>query len=373
MKVALVHDDFMQWGGAERLVLDLGQLFPEAPIYTIYYNEKVLPAVFPKERLRSSFLQKIKFIYRPLFFLHPLIFESFDFSAYDLVITSTTRFAKSIITKPGTIHICYCNTPPRFLWSFSDYFESKDINWVFKNILKVLMAPLISYLRIQDQAAAQRVDYFIANSNNIANRITKYYGRESKVIYPFVELDRFDDEKVQETKQIGQPYYLIVSRLSGHKRIDIAIDAFNKNGLCLKIIGIGPEAGKYQKMAKKNIEFLGRLSDQEVVHYLKNCEAFIYPQEEDFGITALEAQACGRPVIAFAKGGALETVVEGKTGLFFQEQTSDSLSRAIGDFESLGQATLDEWRTNCLKQARNSSQGIFNQKISEFVLQALKG
>jgi len=382
LNIALVHDDFMQWGGAERLVLALSEVYPEAPIYTALYDEEVLPAGFPKDRLVASGLQKhwlFRKIYRPFFFLHPLVFENFNLSEFDVVISSTTRFAKSIIVKPPTVHICYCNTPPRFLWSFNEYFESKDM-WSFvKGLTRIVLAPLVSYLRLVDQTAAQRVDYFVANSQNVAQRIKKYYQRESSVIYPFVDLVRFtsgDGRQIGPKNRKGSPcgeYYLIISRLSGHKKIDLAIQAFNELGLALKIVGNGPEFNKYRGIAKSNVKLLGRLLDLEVVELLQNCKAFVYPQEEDFGITALEAMACGKPVIALAKGGALETVVGGQTGLFFLEQTKESLKSAILRFENIDEAVLSQWEIACRQRAQEFSKEIFENKIRAFVAEKVSG
>ncbi|KKS43718.1 MAG: Glycosyl transferase group 1, partial [candidate division CPR1 bacterium GW2011_GWA2_42_17] len=368
--------DFMQWGGAERLVLALSEMYPDAPIYCALYDERVLPVDFPKDRIVASGLQKhwlFKKIYRPFFFLHPLIFENFDLSGFDVVISSTTRFAKSIIVKPPAVHICYCNTPPRFLWNFNEYFRSKDMPPFIKALARIVLTPLVSYLRLVDETSAQRVDYFVANSQNVRQRIKKYYRRESVVIYPFVDLSRFvlrvlrgvPSQACEGTPRGG--FYLIISRLSGHKKIDLAIQAFNELGLALKIVGDGSEFSKYRQMAKSNVELLGRLSDSRVTELLQNCKAFIYPQEEDFGITALEAMACGKPVIAFAKGGALETVIDGQTGLFFSEQTAESLKSAILWFENIDEVALNQWEIACRQRVKEFSKEIFENNIRAFV------
>lgn len=358
-KIALVHDDFIQWGGAERMLKALADLWPEAPIYTLFYDRRVLPTEFPIERLRASCLQKtIRFtnlLYRPLFWLHPIIFESFDLSSYEIVISNTSRFAKSVVTHSEATHICYCQTPPRFLWL------NKTTN--------PILAPLLSYLRVHDYVAAQRVDHFVANSQNVAGRIQRYYGREAAVIYPFVELGHFEQGLFEEDehprhKPEKEEYFLIVSRLSPQKRVDLAIEAFNKLGWPLIVIGVGPESGRYQKMAKPNIRFLGYLSDQEVTRYYLGCQAFIYPQEEDFGITALEAQAAGKPVIAYARGGALETIIDGQTGLFFKAQTKEALIETLHRFRSLN-FTAEA----CRRQAETFTQERFQKKFLDLVAQ----
>ncbi|MBM4402706.1 MAG: glycosyltransferase [Candidatus Cloacimonetes bacterium] len=383
MNIAIVHDDFMQWGGAERLVLAMAEIWPDAPIYTAIYDESVLPKSFPKSRLVPSFLQGLplsKTFYRQLFFLHPLAFESFNFNEFDVVLSSTTRFAKSVITQPQTLHICYCNTPPRFLWMTKNYLQTKNFNPLLWPFYRLILLPLLSYLRLHDQTAAQRVDFFIANSRNVAARIKKYYNREPTVIYPFVELARFAHIRMdtnENSPSVSKPirtknsdysnldklgYFLVVSRLGGHKRVDLAIEAFNKLGWQLKIVGTGPEEKKYKKMAKANIEFLGQISDEKVVYYYQNCTAFIYPQEEDFGITALEAMAAGKPVIAFKGGGALETVVPGTTGEFFYPQSTDALISVLKNFNPMKYDS-----TACHTQAEKFSRERFAKELKVFI------
>lgn len=385
----------MQFGGAERLVYEMSKIWPNAPIYTACYDEKVLPVDFPKERLIPSFIQKIPFqhqLYRQLFFLHPLAFEKFNLNEFDVAISSTTRFAKSIITQPKTIHICYCNTPPRFLWFTKEYLSNKKFPPIFGSIYKLFLNPLFSYLRMHDYVAAQCVDHFIANSQNVAERIKKFYGRDSQIIYPFVDLARFESydvfQNLSSTETQKQPwrhfnddrsqnvsipeYCLIVSRLGGHKRVDLAVEAFNKLGWPLKIIGEGPEREKLQALARPNIEFLGNLSDEKVVEYYFNCKAFIYPQEEDFGITALEAQAAGKPVIAYRAGGALETVVEGKTGFFFDQQTAGSLIELLIKLEE--SRVIEKINPpDCQENAQRFSKERFVEELENLVKSWLRG
>lgn len=370
MKVAIVHDDFMQWGGAERVVLALSEIWPDAPIYTIAYNEHVLPEGFPVHRLRTSFLQRSlfkKLLYPKCFFLDPLLFEQFNFNDYDVVVSSSSRFAKSVITQPQTVHIAYINTPPRFLWPVSLNFSPQlyIANFLHKlpfgtrTLSKLLLKPILTLLRMHDFAAAQRIDYLIGNSKNVAWRIQKVYNREADYIHPFVELERFGKSVAQESQS---DYFLIVSRLTEHKRIDLAVEAFNELGLPLKIIGTGPARASLEKSARSNVEFLGYVSDAEVVEYLYNCRAFVYPQEEDFGITALEAQAAGKPVIAFGAGGALETVVEGETGLFFYPQTKDALVDVLRKFDAM---TFD--REKIVRHVQHFSRDRFKQEMEDYV------
>ncbi len=304
MKVAIVHDDLVQWGGAERILLGICEIFPEAPIFTSVLdlqNENIRKN-FGNKKIITSFLQKIPFwktFYKSMLPLYPVGFEQFNFDDFDLVISHTTRFAKSIITKPETKHICYCHTPPRFLWHFSGV----------KNygILEMLMTKL----RIYDQISANRTDEFIAGSENAKRRIKKIYRRDSKIIYPFIDLDRF---KNIETYDGG--YFLVIGRPNRYKRFDLAINACRDLGYELKIIA-------------------GDLNDRMVLNILRGCTALIIPGEEDFGLTSLEAQALGKGVIAYRSGGSLETVIEGKTGFFFDAQTSDSLKLAIKKFEEV--------------------------------------
>ncbi len=379
MKVAIVHDDFMQWGGAERVVLALSEIWPDAPIYTIAYNEHVLPDEFPVHRLRTSFLQRSlfkKLLYPKCFFLDPLLFEQFDLNNYDVVISSSTRFAKSVVTQPQTVHIAYINTPPRFLWPVSLNFSPQQYIAHFlqklpfgtRTVSWVLLKPILTLLRMHDFAAAQRTDYLVGNSRNVAHRIKKVYNREAEYIHPFVELERFERKiEEQSEKRKEEDYFLIVSRLTEHKRIDLAIEAFNELGLPLKIVGTGPARAGLQAQAKSNIEFLGYVSDTDVVEYLYNCRAFVYPQEEDFGITALEAQAAGKPVIAFGAGGALETVIDEVTGLFFYPQTKDALVDVLRKFDAM---TFD--REKIVHHVQHFSRDRFKQEMEERVQKAVR-
>lgn len=333
-KIALVHEYLNQFGGAERVLRVIGDLFPKAPIFTLIYDEKATRGIFKGREIVTSFLQKFPFsrtrhqLY-PL--LMPLAIEQFDFSEFDVVISLSASFAKGIIVKPHTRHICYCLTPPRFLWDNSQKFiEEFGYPW----IIQKLLPPFISYLRIWDRNAAHRVDEFWAISNFVAERIKKYYRRESKVIYPPVDYDRFRTYLGARLLSKESGYYLIVGRLVSYKRFDLAIRAFNQLKLPLKIAGVGPQLKNLKRIAGPTIEFFGSVADENLPALYSGARAVIFPQEEDFGIVPLEAMAAGQPVIAYKGGGALETVINGETGIFFKKQSVESLIKAIKNFEN---------------------------------------
>ncbi len=342
MRVALVHDDLVQWGGAERVLLGLCEAFPEAPVFTSVYDKAnpVLRQQFAGKKVITSFLQKIpgwRDFYKTMLPLYPIAFEQFDFSGFDLVISQTTRFAKSVITKPGTTHICYCHTPPRFLWNFS----GERPPGIFK--------PYFNYLRRFDLISSQRVDVWAAGSVNAADRIKKVYKADSKVIYPFIDLARFSGV---ETFDGG--FYLVISRLNRYKRVDLAVVAANKLKLPLKVVGVGPERSNLERLAGPTVEFLGRVDDNLAIKLLAGCKALIVAGEEDFGLTPLEAQALGKPVIAYGVGGALETVIPGETGIFFHNQSVESLVEALNELDKLGFNQI-----KCISQARKFSRENF--------------
>ena len=324
MNIALVHDWLTNVAGAERVLLALGSVYPKSTIFTSVHDpEKTKP--FEKFKVKTSILQKLPFAKtrrEVLVPLTPFAFEQFDLSKFDLVISSTTMAAKGVITKPDTIHICYCHTPPRYLW------EPENDPRASKGKFSGFRKNIAHKMRIWDRLAADRVDYYIANSKYVARRIKKYYDRDSIVIYPPVDVERF---KIASKNKI-KDYYLFVSRLIPYKRCDLIVEAFNDLSLPLKIIGAGPEKKKLQKKAKNNIEFLGSLSDDEIGKYYSCARAFVFAAEEDFGIVPVEAMASGRPVIAYKAGGALETVIEDKTGVFFSEQTPQCLIETIKKF-----------------------------------------
>ena len=322
MRVALVHDYLNQMGGAEKVLLTLHELFPQAPIYTSMYEPKRVDRRFRELDIRTSFMQRMPFVkhhHQPFLPLYPFAFERFDLRAYDLVISDSSAFAKGVVTKPEALHICYCHTPMRWAWNYEEYVERERLG----GMARTFLPPFVTWLRQWDYATAGRVDYFVANSPSVAARIAKYYRREAAFIPPPVDTSRFYVAPQHED------YFLIVSRLIPYKRIDLAVKAFSMLGLPLRVIGSGRDEGRLRRMAAKNVQFLGRLPDDEVRTQMARCRAFIFPGEEDFGITPVEAMASGRPVIAYGAGGALASIVEGSTGLFFNSQTPESLAEVV--------------------------------------------
>jgi glycosyltransferase involved in cell wall biosynthesis len=365
MKIALVHDYLVQYGGAERVLEAFAEIWPEAPVYTLIHDGRRLRQLAGKDflkgrQIRTSFLQKFPFSrsrHRLFFLLMPLAAEQFDFSGFDVVLSDSASFAKGVITKPDTLHICYCHTPLRYAWDdCHKYLE--EYGW--PGPVRFAATAFISYLRLWDRAAAVRPDKFIANSFFVRRRIKKYYGREAEVIHPPVATDKF----MPTSKSVAGDYYLMVGRFLPYKKFDIVIEAFNKLGCPLKIIGAGPDEKRLKKMARPNVKFLGWMQPGEPAlrDCYQNAKALIFPQEEDFGLTPVEAMAAGRPVIAYGAGGALETVKNRQTGLFFREQTPDSLARAVLEFEkmSFDRKKISGW-------ARRFDKEIFKRKIKGFV------
>lgn len=356
LKVALVYDRVNKWGGAERVLLALHELFPKAPLYTSVYNKKSAPwaKVF---KVKTSFLQKVPLVrdFHELFAAFmPHAFEDFRFDKFDIVISVTSESAKGIKVGSKTLHICYCLTPTRYLWSgYNEYFKKR---W-----FRSLTSPFVSYLRLWDISASKRPHFFIAISKEVQARIKKYYARDSIVIYPpltlKVESSKF---KVQSSKH---EYFLVVSRLVPYKRVDLAILACNKLSLPLKIVGTGSQFSKLKKIAGSNVEFLGSLTERKLVEYYKNCRALIFPGKEDFGLVLLEAQSFGKPVVAFNRGGAKELVINGRTGILFDSQNRSSLTRALTAFQKKSFNPKD-----CIRQAGKFNAKVFGKEFNKIML-----
>ncbi len=366
MKVALVYDRINKWGGAERVLLTLHELFPEAPLYTAVADLKKAPwaKVFPK--IYTSFLQNIPFFkscHELVGWLTPLAFETFDFSGYDLVISVTSEAAKGIITHPPTKHVCYCLTPTRYLWSGREFYgrnPQKPLNLI--PFYSLVSKPFLHYARLWDTIASARPDVMIAISQAVQKRIKKYYCRDSKVVFPPLNTNLFKTAEKNRssnlTSKAKKDYFLVVSRLVPYKRVDLAVKAFNKLGYPLIIVGAGSQEAVLKHMAKSNIKFLGFVSDEKLASVYKNARALIYPQVEDFGLTSVEAQAMGAPVIAYNKGGALDTVIDKVTGVFFDKHTADSLVDAVKRFDRMEFTTL-----NLINNAERFSKEIFKKNF----------
>jgi glycosyltransferase involved in cell wall biosynthesis len=325
LRVALVHEPLFGMGGSERVLLALHQLFPDAPIYSAIFNPKRLDRAFGALDVRTSFMQRLPLVHRhhrAYLPLYPFAYERMDLRDYDLVISSSWSFAKSVVTRPETLHICYCHNSMRTAWQFEDSAEKEQLG----RLPRAILPWYVTFLRTWDYATAARVDYFVANSPAVAARIAKYYRRDSVYIPPPVETGRF------YVADRHDDYFLIVSRLVPYKRIDLAVQAFTQLGLPLRIVGSGREERRLRRLAGKNIQFLGHLTDDEVRSQLAHCRALIFPGEEDFGLTLVEVQASGRPVIAYGAGGAKASVIEGSTGLFFTPQTPEALAAVVRNF-----------------------------------------
>ena len=329
IKVAIVHDFMVQAGGAERVLKEISDMCPEAPIFTLLYDKEKMHEMFKGKNIRPSYLQKFpKFLrnhYRWLLPFFPVIPETFDLREYDLVISSSGAWSKGIVTKLDTIHVAYLHSPMRWVWDYNEKYvkENKGIRFGF------LLRIVFNYLRIWDRLAAERPDYLIANSEYTQKRIDKYYRRESIVIYPPVSMKH---EAWSMKHESNKKYFLIISRLSAYKKVDVVVEAFNKLGLPLVVIGSGEQESYLRKIAKKNVKVLGWQKDEVIAKYYQNAEAFIFPAEDDFGITPVEAMLAGVPVIAYRMGGVLETVEESITGEFFDSQTPEVLADGVRRF-----------------------------------------
>jgi glycosyltransferase involved in cell wall biosynthesis len=356
LKVAIVHDWLtgMRWG--EKVLEQLCAIFPSADIYTLLWIKGSVSAKIESHKITTSFLQKFPNVekkYRYYLPLMPVAIESMRLKGYDLVISQSACVAKGIKIAGSATHICYCNTPMRYIWDqYNEYFNSKRTGFI-TNLAMGLARP---FLQKWDIRSNDRVNYFVSNSKNVQERVKRIYTRDSEVIYPPADIYGYPEP-------FNGGYYLMVTALVPYKRADLAVEAFNENGYPLKIIGSGPDADRLKMMALPNIEFLGWLSGEEIKRYYAGCVALIFPQEEDFGITAVEVQAAGKPVVAFAKGGALETVIEGVTGVFFDSTDTKSLNESVERLKNI------KFSTNKIKQnAARFSEERFGKEIIDFIV-----
>ena len=354
-KIALVHDYFIQMGGAERVAAAMHESFPTAPIYTTVALPHRLPKELRGADIRTSAMQRLPGMeqrFRQYFMLYPFAVEHFDLSAFDLIFSSSSGYAKGVRRRSNAIHVCYCHTPMRWAWRYEDYVARENFGRVTRSLLPISLWGL----RKWDLRAARQPNYYIANSRLVARRIKEIYGRDAFVIPPPVDVDRF-----QMSAHIDD-YYLVLSRLVPYKRIDLAIEACNRLGRRLVIIGDGPDRARLEKLAGPKTEFLGRQPDSRVSHYASRCRALLFTGEEDFGIVPLEVNAAGRPVIAFRGGGAMETVIDGVTGMFFDKPTSASLEDAIEEFESR------TWHQQTLRRhAEKFDRSVFAFRVLQFL------
>jgi glycosyltransferase involved in cell wall biosynthesis len=355
MKVALAHDYLNQYGGAERVLEQLHDLYPDAPIYTSMYDPNVMPAAYRSWDIRTSFMQRLPLVtkrHQAYLMAYPIAFESFDLSAYDVVISNSSAFCKGVVTGPSTMHISYCLTPMRWVWRYRDYVDRERLG----GVARTLLPPLIHYLRVWDAMASSRVDRYVAISSAVASRIRKYYRRDSEIIYPPVDTAQFP------ASCPSGDYYMTAGRMTPYQRKDLVVDAFRDLGRPVKIVGDGRDRARLKARATPNIEFPGWVDDRELRDLYANCRGYLFPGEEDFGIAPVEAQAAGKPVIAYAAGGALDTVIDGETGIHFAHQTPRDLADAVRRFETL---TFDPDRIR--QNAQRFSSQVFRERFPTFV------
>jgi glycosyltransferase involved in cell wall biosynthesis len=357
---ALVHDWLNQLGGAEDVLEALVEMFPSAPIYTsIYWREK-MPPRYRAWPIRVSFMDRLPAIHRhhqPYLFLYPLAFQAFDFSGHTLILSNKSGFCHGVRKPPGAVHVCYCLTPTRYVWGFDDYAAREGFGPGTRQILR----PALSVLRAWDRAAARRVDHFVAISSEVQRRIAGFYGRDSVIIYPPVATERFAPDA-----ETGD-YFLTLGRLIPYKRVDLAVRACTALNLPLLVAGDGRDRGRLEKLAGPTVKFLGRVPEVDLPGLMARCRAFIFPGLEDFGITPVQAMAAGRPVIAFAGGGALDTVVEGQTGHLFRTQTVEALMAVLSQFDPsrFDPAAI---RAHALK----FDKAVFVKRMQDFIASTMK-
>nr|WP_157178297.1 glycosyltransferase [Terriglobus roseus] len=322
IRIAFVQDNFVQAGGGERVAEEIARALPTAKVFTTVTVEARLTAYMRTRNIVKTWMQhlpNVKKYYRHYFLLYPIALRGLNLKGYDLIVSSCYGFAKMLPKPKGAVHVCYCHTPTRWIWRYEDYISRETLN----PVVNAVLSRVTRLLRGLDQKAANNTDFFIANSTVVAERIREYYNRDSIVMFPAIDCSRFT------VADQTDDYYLVISRLAGYKRVDLAIQACNELGRKLIVVGEGPDRPRLEGMAGDQITFAGRAPDEQVAHLLSHCKAFLFPGEEDFGLTPLEAAASGRPVIAFGKGGALDTVVDGVTGVHFARPTAESMKDAM--------------------------------------------
>lgn len=361
MKVAIIHYWFVAHRGGEKVVDELCGLFPDADIFTHVLDRDALSPVVATKSIHPSFIDSLPFssrLYKNYLPLMPLALEQLDLRGYDLVISSESGPAKGVITSPESLHICYCHTPMRYVWDmYQDYMNQSG------KIKRFVMAPLLHYLRMWDRLSADRVDHFVANSANVARRIGKHYRRDADVVHPPVEVEAFG------CTDVAEDFYLMVGQLVGYKKAELAVRAFNRSGKKLIVIGEGDQMKLLQQIAGPTIQLLGRQPFDVLRDHYARCRALVFPGEEDFGIVPVEAMASGRPVIAYDRGGALETVVDGQTGIFFSEQTEEAIMEAVERFEKMEHTFVPD---DIRDHARAFSRERFRQEMQEIITPRLQ-
>ncbi len=364
-RIAVFHDNFAQMGGAEKVAEEIHGLLPGATLHSTVALPEILSEGLRRVPIRTSWMQRLpglKRHFRHYFLLYPFAVESVDLSRYDLIVSSCFGYAKGVRKRRGAVHVCYCHTPMRWVWRYEDYSARAGFGGLTRRFLPLFL----SVLKRWDLRAARQPDYFIANSQVVAERIRKFYGRDSIVIPPPIDVKRFSHADLDSLgiSQETEPYYLVLSRLVPYKRIDLAVDACTRLNRKLLVIGDGPDRARLERLAGPTVSFLGRQTDEAVVSYAARCRALLFPGEEDFGMTPLEVNAAGRPVIAFRAGGALETVVEGVTGVFFDQPATAALAQAIEDFERRS------WDAAALQaHAAKFDRAIFAERLLAFLRQ----
>ena len=356
MRVAVVHYWLLGSRGGERVVESICRIFPQADIFTLFYDADKVPELIRSKAVQVSRLNPLRRFHRALLPLMPMALESFDLRGYDLVISSESGPAKGVLTPASARHICYCHTPMRYLWEMYPAYRNEFTHSAWR---RALMAPVASYLRTWDVATSFRVDAFLANSQNVRRRIWRTYRRQSAVVYPPVAVESFYTKAAED-------YFLMVSEMVPYKRLDYAIRAFAANGRRLKIVGDGPEYGRLRKLARRNIEFCGRVSDRELRELYASSIAFVMPGEEDFGITMVEALASGKPVIALGHGGAEEIVIAG-CGVLYPESTAACLDEALRRFDRVQSLVVpSELQTRASEFSEKEFQRTFLQAVTRY-------